>query len=259
MINIDPLYLFDGLAPMIISIFLVLFWRLKRSLKWIALAYALLAYGGAIALKYAIQIPTINSVIGTFGSHSPELALYYGLQTSVLEVGGAYLVALYAVKKKNLGLADCASYGISLSFWENGILLGLFTFVSLLLDYLIIGSGGVLGGVVYDQLMKTSPALFYGPAQAWFLVILSVLERISSLLAHVAWGILTLLAATTRRRRYFYIALPMGMIDAMVPYSSMLGLAAFESLLFGICISFLIIAVFLETRVMWQGFEMNGE
>ncbi len=250
--NIDPLYLLDGLVPLAVSVFLVFLWRMRRGFKWITLLYALIAYGGAIAMKYAIQIPTISSVINLYGNPSIELAIYYGLQTSVLEVGGAYLVARYAFSRGDLDRTDCKSYGISLSFWENGILLGLLTFISLLTDYIILGSGGSLSRIVYRSLMDYSPALFYSPSRAWFPVLLSVMERISSMQAHIAWGILTLLSASTGKKPYLYVALPMGMIDALVPYSSIIGVVYFEVLVFLISTAFLLIALILEARYMDQ-------
>lgn len=109
----------------------------KRSLRWRVLYYALFAYAGAIALKNVVQFFTAQSIINTYGSVSVELGLYYGLQTVVFEVGGAFLVAWLMVSWNRMSAKDAEGYGISLAFWENGLLLGVLPLINLLTYYLI--------------------------------------------------------------------------------------------------------------------------
>ncbi len=122
--NIDPVLLLEPAAYIAISVGLILYWRAKRSFAGIVLLFSLIAYAGAIALKEVFQAYTYGGVTSEFGSVSWETGVYFGAQTSVFEVGLAYLVARYAVSRKMMAGADAEAYGISLAFWENGILLG---------------------------------------------------------------------------------------------------------------------------------------
>ncbi len=80
--NIDPLFILQPIIVIALCTALLLYWYPKRRFHWMVLLYALVAYAVAIALKYAVQIPTINAVTGYFGSASVGLGVYYGLQTS---------------------------------------------------------------------------------------------------------------------------------------------------------------------------------
>src|SRR5579862_1122734 len=98
--NIDPLYILEPVVVIVISVGLILYWRKTRSFSRYALIYSLVAYAGAIAAKVIIQLFTAVSVVSAFGQVSIATGIYYGIQTSLFEVGGAFLVAKYAVSKK---------------------------------------------------------------------------------------------------------------------------------------------------------------
>ena len=117
--SINPLFILQPAIVIAISVALMFYWYKKRHFHANIWLYSLIAYGGAIALKYAVQIPTINFVIGAFGAHSVGLGVYYGVQTMVLEVGLAYAVAYFAVKRSNIDKRDAEAYGSGLAFWEN--------------------------------------------------------------------------------------------------------------------------------------------
>ncbi len=247
--NINPLFFLSPAVPVIFSFALVFYWKAKRSLRWVVLLYALVAYASAIALKEVIQVASAAWVVNNFGSVSIEYALYLGLQTVFLEVGIAYAVARYAYGKNALYASDAESYGISLSFWENGILLGMLSLVSLLSDYFIIATFPSLGGAVRYALISGQPGLFEPTSGSTLINIgLSVLERLSSLMAHFAWGVLTVIAAARRKPGYFLVALPMGLLDALVPYASTLGIYTFELAIFILGLIFLAIAIWAERR-----------
>ncbi len=246
--NIDPVYF---LIPIIIigfSVGLVLYWHFRRRLTGRILLYALVAYAGAIILKYAVQIPTINAFSSAVGQNPAALGLYYGIQTSAFEVGGAYVVARFALRMNQLRAEDAAGYGISLAFWENGVLLGIISGATSLINlttyYAILSSGSnSLSQTVYNALVKAAPGLFNPPSQTLPDVGFAILERISSLLAHFSWGYLVVLSAVFRRKLYLAVALPMGFIDFSVPFASYLGIAFYEFLIFGVSIVFLILAL----------------
>ncbi len=217
-----------------LSVALILYWKLSgRQFTRYALIFSLVAYAGAIIIKVVFQLLTVNAVDTTFGNESVVTGLYYGLQTSFLEVGGAYVVARFAVSRKRFSEKDAGSYGISLSFWENGIYLGLFSLISLVSIYAVLAAGPTASAtLVYNALQKSEPSLFDPPAKVLPVVALGILERISSMLVHCAWGYLTVLAAVFRKYSYLFVALPMGLIDFFVPFAPLFGLAEFEAIIF---------------------------
>jgi hypothetical protein len=242
--NIDPLYILEPVVVIALSVALILYWKFSgRSFTRWALIFSLAAYAGAIIIKVVFQLLTVNTVTSTFGTASVATGLYYGLQTVILEVGGAYVVAVYAVSRKRFSERDAGAYGISLAFWENGIYLGLFSLISLVSIYAVLATGpGSSATLVYNALQKGESALFDPPSVALSPVAFGILERISSIMLHCAWGYLTVLAAVYKKKIYLAIALPMGLVDFFVPFASELGLAAFEGIIFLIAVISLLAA-----------------
>lgn len=239
--DIDPLLIIQPLVYVVVSAGLILYWRLRRTFRGAVLVLALVAYAGAIALKEAVQALTLGSVTSAFGAASVQTGLYFGVQTSAFEVGLAYVVARYAVSRRSITGADAEAYGISLAFWENGVLLGALSLLSVSLTYVLIAQG-LIPQSAYQQIVAADPALFYPPSRLAAPVALGVLERVSSLLLHLSWGYLCVLAAYLRRRAYLMAALPMGLVDATVPFAQEVPLWEYEGALFALSL-----AVFLAT------------
>jgi hypothetical protein len=244
--TIDPAYILQPLIFFLISLGLVLYWRYRRRFTRSVILYSLLAYAGAIALKYLVQILTAKLVFDKFGAASLASALYLGLQTVVFEVGGAFLIAYYAVRHGKFEAKDAEAYGIGLAFWENGVLLGLIPMINLVAIYVLLSSNA--SGTLFQQINTSQPYLFNPPAHVVTLLAWGTLERISSLLAHFSWGYLCVLASAFRRWRYLAIALPMGLLDILVPFAPSYSLRVFESLLFVITSGFLLVSL----AVTWQ-------
>ncbi len=236
--NIDPLYFITPVSVIAFSFGLVLYWHFKRSFsKWVLL-YSLLAYAGAIALKAVVQFATLAAIEAASGSNPFVLGVYYGTQTALFEVGGAFLVSYVAFSRGHFKEKDAEGFGLGLALWENGVLIAL----PLLLDYIVYyavlsAPSSSAAGILYPILMKDSPGLFLGPSAALPLIGYAVLERVSSLFAHFSWGYLAVLSAVFRKRAYLVIALPIGfVIDFLVPYSPMLGTGFFELTIFFIAV-----------------------
>jgi uncharacterized membrane protein YhfC len=241
--NIDPVFFLTPIIVLGFSVGLVLYLRLRgRFSAWVLLT-SLIAYGGAIALKVVFQTFTLRSFEAAVGGSQVALGAYFGLQTVIFEVGGAFLVARYAFSKGKIRADDAAAYGAGLAFWENGVLVG----ATLLLDYivytLVLSGGGAGAQQLFAILEKESPSLFYVPSEALPLVGYAVLERASSLLVHFSWGLLCVFAVVFRRRLFLWLALPMGLVDFLPPFSARLGIPAFEALLFGLSLLSLWVAL----------------
>jgi YhfC intramembrane metalloprotease len=239
--NIDLVILLEPVLFMALGAGLVVYWRVRRGLVGMVLLLSLIAYAGAIALKEVVQAYTANSVTLEFGAASWQMGVYYGLQTSFFEVGLAYLVARYAIGRKLINASDAEGYGVSLAFWENAVLLGALSFLNLSLTYLLIAEG-LLPQSVYQTLISSSPALLYPPQQLIVPIALAILERISSFLAHFAWGYLCVLSAWFRKPVYLAIALPMGMLDALVPLAQVIPTWEFEGMIFAVSMAFFVVA-----------------
>jgi hypothetical protein len=230
--NIDLLFILQPVIVIIICTVLLLYWRVKRRFHLMVLVYSLVAYAVAIALKYAVQIPTIQLVTGYFGAHSVGLGVYYGLQTVFFEVGLAYVVAWYAFKHGAIERKDAEGYGSGLAFWENAGLLGILSLINLVAYYSILSSNTQLAQTLYNQLQSSAPGLFSPASQALGSVAVGTLERISSIMLHFAWGYLCVMAVVYNKKRLFLIALPMGFVDFLVPFTLTSNLMLFEGIVF---------------------------
>jgi hypothetical protein len=255
--NIDPVFFLQPIIVISFSVGLLVYWRFKRPVtKWV-LVYSFVAYFGAIALKYAIQIPTIGSLVAAIGTGVRadfELGLYYGIQTCVLEVGGAYLVARYAFHRNRLTTKDAEAYGLSLALWENAIFIGLISWlVNYIIYYALLSSGpNSISDSLYNVLSNDLPYLFDPPTKALGVIGLNILDRVSSLLAHFSWGLLVVYAAALHRRAFLALALPMGLLDFAVPFEGVLGRVIFEAVVFVLALGFLAVAVTATKRARLQ-------
>jgi predicted ferric reductase len=229
--NIDPIFFVQPVIVIIIASALLVYWHYKRHFNPMVLVYSLVAYAVAIALKYGVQSLPINITL-----NNVELGVYFGLQTVIFEVGLAYLVASYAIKHGKLERKDAEAYGAGLAFWENAVLLGVFSLISLVAYYSILSTNTSLAQTLYDQLNKSAPGYFEPVSQALGTVAYGILERISSILVHSAWGYLCFTAAYLHKKRLFLIALPMGFLDFLVPFEQNLGLPLFEAIVFALAV-----------------------
>jgi hypothetical protein len=248
--NIDPILFLQPVLTIAMSVGVILYWRHRSGFRGIAFALGFAAYSIAIAGKVMFQTFTYSPFLSTFGSMSVELGLYFGLQTVILEVGLAYLFAVYGVKHGGFKQKDGVAYGISLAFWENGALIGGVSLLNLALVYFLLATNSSAAQALYSTLSTSQPAYFLAPSALMPSTLLGTLERLSSLLIHVAWGVLCVLAALTGRRRYLAYALPMGLVDATVPFAS-LNVGLFEFGLFLLSILFVLIA--------WQSFRREDQ
>jgi len=231
----------------VVCTFLLVYWHRRRRFDLVVFGYSFVAYAVAIAMKYAVQLPTIDAVTNYFGQQSVGLGVYYGAQTVFFEVGMAYLVASYAIRNRKLGMKDAEGYGAGLAFWENAVLLGVLPLINYIAYYAILATNTSLAQTVYNLLSKNSSGLFDPVSQALASVALGTLERFSSILIHFAWGYLCVMAAVYGKRRLFLIALPIGFVDFLVPFVNTVGIVVFEGIVF-------IIGV-VAVLVAWQAVE----
>ena len=246
--NIDILYILQPVIVIAIASLLMLYWYRKRRFHATVFLYSLIAYGGAIALKYAVQIPTINAVTSYFGEHSVGLGVYYGLQTVFFEVGLAFLVAWFAVRRGALERKDAEAYGSGLAFWENAVLLSALSLINLITYYSILSTNASLAQTLFTQLNANAPGLFAPASEALRSVALGIVERTSSIFMHLAWGYLCFMAAYYHRRRLFLIALPMGLIDFLVPFAQN-AIVIFEAGIFTLSVISMLIAWYVTRNI----------
>lgn len=225
------------------SVALVVLWHRSRGVTRSVLLFSLLAYAGAIAVKVVFQYATISPFKSSFPGNPLALGLYLGLQTVFFEVGGAFLVASYVVSRHKFSVKDAESYGLSLALWENAGLIGGVALLNFLVYYVILSLGGSAADSLYGILLKAQPQIFYPPLEALPVIAWAILERVSSMLVHLSWGWLCVMAAALHRRRYFLLALPMGLIDMLVPFAQTLAIFVFEIVVFAFGVSCLVVTV----------------
>jgi hypothetical protein len=235
--NIDPVYFLQPVITILFTVSLVVYWHYKRSFTRVVLIYSALAYIGAMATKVFVQAATFSAFQARFSDNAAVLGAYFGVQTVLFEVGGAFLVAAWAVSRAKMNAKDAEGYGLGLGMWENAGYLGTLGLVSLITIYMVLASGSPATQEFYSSLISTRPDLFYPPSQALPLIGYGLMERVTSLLFHFSWGWLCLLAAYMHKRRYFLLAVPMGLVDFLVPFAATLTIQVFEMLIFvlGLC------------------------
>jgi hypothetical protein len=99
------------------------------------------------------------------------------------------------------------------------------------------------------QPIHRCPSLFYPTSSALPLIGYTVLERISSLLFHFSWSYLCVFAALFRKKLFLLAALPMGLVDSLVPFVGSFGIFGFEMLVFMLSVACLAITVILTSNV----------
>ncbi|MDR1992053.1 MAG: YhfC family intramembrane metalloprotease [Nitrososphaerota archaeon] len=225
------------------SVGLIAYWKIKRRFTVWTLLLSLAAYAGAIALKSVVQYFTAEPFHIAVGGNLAAMGIYIGLQTAIFEVGGAYLAAKIAFSRGKIRADDAEGYGLGLAFWENGVLIGGSALLNFIVIYLTLAGGGTAAQQLFDALSATQPDLFGSASVALTQVGLAVFERFSSLMIHFAWGLLCVFAVAFKKKRFLYLALPMGMVDFLVLYAGILGTLNFEILFFAVCLLCLFVAL----------------
>lgn len=244
--NIDLIYLLQPIITIAFSTGLIIYWRMKRNFTGAVFAYSLLAYAGAIAIKIVLQTLTYNSYLTIFKDNPSALGVYFGVQTVLFEVGGAFLVAVWAVSRGKLNVKDAEGYGLGLAFWENVGYIGILGLLNLISVYFALAFGGPIAQRVYSQLIISKPELFEPPSSALPLIGYGLLERVTSLLFHFSWGYLCILAAALHKRKYLLLALPMGFLDFFVPFATTMGLLLFELFIFALGLGVLVLTILVS-------------
>ena len=247
--NIDPVFILQPLIMIGFSVGTVLYWHRREGFSRYVLGFSLLAYGGAIAVKLVFQYLTAPTFLSLSGGSVWLLGAYFGLQTAVFEVGGAFLVASLAVSRRKMKRRDGVAYGLWLAFWENAVLIGGNSAVSLLYYFFTISQGGPTAQSLSSLLSNAQPQLFFPPLEALEVIGWALLERVSSLMVHLSWGYLCVKSAASHRKRYFLLAFPMGLIDFLVPFAPIMTLPLFELVLFMLA-AFCVLATVYATRTL---------
>lgn len=247
--NINPIFMLQPIIVIAFSVAIMVYWHRKRRFHANIWLFTLIAYGAAIALKYGIQIPTAGFVNGLGNPYVS--GAYFGLQTVFLEVGLAYVIARYAFSKGKIDRRDAEAYGSGLAFWENVGLISALGIVNLMTIYFILSGTGSIADLTYNQLIDSAPELFSSNTAALGMVALGTLERFSSALIHIAWGYLCVMAVVHKNKKLFLIALPMGMIDFLVPFAGG-SLVLFEAVVFALAALSVFVAWYATKRVEKQ-------
>ena len=230
--SIDLIFVLQPIIVIAFSVGILLYWNWKEGISRYVLSFALLGYGGAVAAKIGFQYLTVPTFLSISQGSLWLLGLYLAFQTVVFEIGGTFLVARFAVSRRRMKRSDGVGYGLGLAFWENAVLISATSLLTLLFYSITIAQGGAAAESLYALLSKSQPQLFFPPPEALQIIGWGVLERVSSLMAHLSWGYLCLRSAVSHRKGYFLLALPMGSIDFLVPFAGVMPLPLFEIIVF---------------------------
>lgn len=140
------------------------------------------------------------------------------------------------------------NYGLGLAFWENAGYLGVLGMFSLMSIYFSRFRYHLFSRIVFQSDRQQTCALLSAikstPADRLQFTRAGGLSLISFLL-----GYLYLLSASLHKRRYFLVALPMGLLDFFVPFANYLGIPIFELFIYLLGLGTLGITLFITKRV----------
>jgi uncharacterized membrane protein YhfC len=241
--NINLIYFLSPIIMIAFSVGLIAYWKIKKRFTIWTLLLSFAAYAGAIALKYAVQYFTAQPFYDAVGGNLAAIGIYIGLQTVIFEIGGAYLAAKIAFSHNKIKANDAEGYGLGLAFWENGVLIGGSALLNGIVWYVTLAGGGSVAQQLFDYLSVASPSLFDSASILLPQIGLAIIERVGSLFAHFSWGLLCVFAVVFKKKRFLLLALPMGLVDFIVPYAGSLDPLIFEMIFFGLSLLCLMVAL----------------
>lgn len=187
-----PAYVYNAfiIIPLIsffIGLIPILIFRPRLSI----FVLGLIAYFTAIGLKYLVQY-VILPYQHVLDLPAYIVGTYFGAQTAVFEVGLAFLF-IYIYKK--VEIKDAMSYGVTLAFAENGIMVGIVSLISGIINMALLP--------YYPPLMRS---LVLSEASIPYIYDLyHTMDRISSFLLHTAWGSSAVLYYITKEKLYLLV------------------------------------------------------
>ncbi|MCL2691572.1 MAG: YhfC family intramembrane metalloprotease [Candidatus Bathyarchaeota archaeon] len=241
--NINVLYFLSPIIMIALSVGLIAYWKIKKRFTVWTLLLALVAYAGAIALKVVFQYFTAQLFYDVVGGNLAALGIYFGLQTVIFEVGGAFLAAKIAFSRGRIRADDAEGYGLGLAFWENGVLIGGSALLNGIVWYVTLAGGGLAAEQLFEYLSTASPILFDSSSVILPQIGLAVIERVGSLFVHFSWGLLCVFAVVFKKKRFLWLALPMGLVDFLVPYAGVIGALNFEIIFFSTSLLCLLVTI----------------
>ncbi len=223
---VNPTQYIAPVASIIIGIVPVIYLRKDGMLFAIAAA----AYFIAIVCKIVVE----GVFSGFFGERSLATYIAYGCLTAVFEIGLAYaLVHLYSGSYRPWkGWA----YGSYLAFFENSILVG-----GLSLFTLLIVNVAVIPGTGTDAYA----------ANAIPIDIPSAFERLTSFIAHAAWGYFAFYAALQKKPLMVLPAVPLAFIDSIAAWWDLTHAISYPllvAILFAFVVVVTVLALYLTSQ-----------
>ena len=204
--TINPLIVLIPLLSIIIGVVPIIIFRPNT----LIIIISAVAYFLAIGAKAIIQSFSLNFILS-----SPIYiqAIFFGSLTAIFEPGFAFLFPLLSQSRlKEYNKKMALSYGAMLAFWENAVLVG----ISGLLETVSLLYLQSYNATLVQKIIQAQPYLVYPTPQLLPLIGFGALERVSSFLAHTAWGSLGYYYLFRRSKSLLLIAL-LGYIDALAP------------------------------------------
>jgi uncharacterized membrane protein YhfC len=193
---VPPLSLLGGIGMILVALGFAAYAGL-RQLGWGALGLGALAWGVAVALKFAWAIPfnppiytAVNQALPSLGV--PLFALYIGALTGIFEVGLMALLLSYT----RLGKAawpHTLAFGIGFGAIE-ALLLGVSSLSSMLAAMVI----SVALPPAPTEILVRLGNILWGLAP--------IVERLATVLIHICSTVLIFYAVNTRQARWFWLA-----------------------------------------------------
>lgn len=207
---VNPFLLLAHIGMVLVGLVAVLWWKIKKKVKWKYFCFGSLLWVIAIILKsimdFSISTPILQglSVYGTV-SMLVGMGLYVGLRTGFFESGLSYL-AIKKTKFRKMKLNEALAFGIGFGSIE-AIVVGGLTLISIVA---LISDPSLVEALTPEQQVALNlPTI---------VVAAPILERIFVLAVHVFSSLLVIYAVMKRKINYLLFSILFKTIlDGMVP------------------------------------------
>jgi uncharacterized membrane protein YhfC len=206
----NPYLLISQTGMILVGIIAMLWWKIKKRVKWKYFAFGALMWGIAVLPKYVMDFTVSNYLLAwlsTFGLLATliGISLYVGLRTGFFESGFSYL-AIKNTKFKKMKLNEALAFGIGFGSAE-AIVLGGLSLANMIIFILNPGLESLLP--LSQQLALNFPTI---------VAFAAIIERVSALAIHVFSSMLVVYAVAKRKINYLFISIAFkSLVDGMLP------------------------------------------
>jgi len=207
---VNSLLLISPIGMLFVGLFAILWWKIKKKVKWKYFAFGALLWFIAIIPKFLMDYTITISILQWLNVYGIVaslviMGLYYGLRTGFFESGFSYM-AIIKTRFRKMKLNDALAFGIGFGSIE-AIALGCIGLINILVF--------ILNPSLVNLLTPEQQTALNLPT---IIVAAPVLERLFTLAVHIFSSLLVVYAVIKRKINYLFVSILLKtLLDGMVP------------------------------------------